>query len=130
MGNAFESPSLNLTPKRGPSVWMDADRSHTLGPQRLALIVGGAVLVAAGLQRRGAGRAGAATLGIACIAAGWFCEGWIADASTWLTRVGRGSGPRLVDTIDQASEDSFPASDPPSSMQIAVSAAVWPTAGS
>ena len=119
MGSAFESPSLNLTPERGPSVWMDAERSHTLSPQGVALIVAGAVLVASGLQRRGASRAGAATLGIACIAGGWFCDRWISDASGWLARLGRRSGRRLVDTIDQASEDSFPASDAPSSMQFA-----------
>lgn len=119
MQNDFERPSLNLTPERGPSVWERDDCGHVLGPEGLALIVGGAVLVASSTRQRRSLGAGTAALGVAFIAAGWFCNRWMPEARSWVARLACRSGRLADETLDRASEDSFPASDAPSSMQIA-----------
>jgi hypothetical protein len=112
-----EMPSINLTPARGPSVWT-RDREHTIDRRWLAMIVGGAVLASSALRRPSSGRVWAATLGLACVAAGLLCQGCSRRLSAALERIKRSwdSGAGSVnDAVDQASADSFPASDAPSS---------------
>jgi hypothetical protein len=94
------------------------DREQTIDRRWLAMIVGGAVLASSALRRPSSGRAWAATVGLACLAAGLLCDGCSRRLSAALGRLTRSwdSGVESVnDAVDQASADSFPASDAPSS---------------
>jgi hypothetical protein len=93
------------------------DREQAIDRRWLAMIVGGAVLASSALRRRSSGRAWAATFGLACLAAGLLCQECSRRLSAALGRVKRSwdSGAESVnDAVDQASADSFPASDAPS----------------
>jgi hypothetical protein len=112
-------PSLNLTPARGPSVWVRMDRESAAERRWLAMIAGGAVVIAAtsAMRRPSNGRAWVAALGLACVAGGVLGRARSRGLPAALHRIGRPSDTGVVDAaIDQASADSFPASDAPSSM--------------
>src|SRR5690349_11736769 len=102
--------SLNLTLKRGPSVW-DDQRGWTSHWRAYGLVTG-AVLAAAALQPRGS-RSWLAGLAFgvaaASLLAGRFTE--TVEAGTHHLRTLRGG--RKDHLVDRASEDSFPASDAP-----------------
>jgi hypothetical protein len=116
---AIDRPSMNLTPRRGPSVWTRNEPSATLTRESLALVSAGACFLAGSLQRRGLGRAAAVALGLSCLAAGWVSDAWISGAVVWLDRVCHPYRHKQDARLDDALDDSFPASDAPSSMQIA-----------
>lgn len=102
---------LNLTLKRGPSIWED-QRTSFSDYWRVYGVAAGAAIAALAMQPRtnrswllglALGVAGTALL------AGRFST-TIADATRQITRLRTTRKDHVVDT---ASEDSFPASDPP-----------------
>ena len=109
-----EPPSLNLTPQRGPSVWHQIDRKPPLCAAQLAAIAGGMLLVASSIRQRSSRDTWIAAMGMGAIAAALFCRGPVSSLGLRLKHH------RLrYDAVDHASEDSFPASDPPSSGHVA-----------
>jgi hypothetical protein len=113
-----QSPDLNLTTHRSPvSVW---DRSGWDGTrQQLALTrwllgVGGGALAIQGVRQRSV--AGSVLAGLGGTLAWWALtgEGDLSAARQWLTRAIRDVVGDDDDAIQQASAESFPASDPPS----------------
>jgi len=78
---------------------------------QLAAVTGGALLVVSSVRQRPALAPWIAALGMSCIAGALFC-GPSSQLSLRLKQRRQAHDP-----IDQVSEDSFPASDPPSSMQ-------------
>ena len=110
--------TTNLTPRRAPqSVW---DRPGWDGsPQQLTTLrillgVGGAALAAQAVVRRRSWT-GAALAGLGGSIAWWAlaCEGDVNDARRWFRRMfERFAGDD--DLVQQASAESFPASDAPS----------------
>jgi hypothetical protein len=107
-----EPPSLNLTPQRGPSVWAELHKKPSMSMGQLAAVAGGALLIASSVRQRSSRDAWVAALGMGCIA-GVLVSRSSFGFSLWF----RQSQP-AYDAIDQTSDDSFPASDPPSSMQV------------
>lgn len=107
---------LNLAPARGPSAWARLDRESKMDQRSLAAIVSGAVLTASALGRPSAGRRWAATLGVACVVAGFVSHSSSRRLYAALGRLLNSGGSQLDDAIDQASSDSFPASDAPASI--------------
>lgn len=105
------STSLNLTLKRGPSVW-DHPRRSPSSYWRVYGVAASAVLATLATARRDNRQLlfGLA-LGIAgtCLLAGRFSS--TLNASARQLRVRRGAHNDPI--VDRASEDSFPASDPP-----------------
>jgi uncharacterized membrane protein len=104
----------NLAPQRGPSVW---DRPETPAgwsleeSERWCVGICGATLALLGLRQRSTG-------GILLAAAGGIVALRAAlghrDLFAVRCAVQRLAGPAASDQIDQASDDSFPASDAPS----------------
>jgi len=107
---------LNLAPARGPSVWARMDRESRMDQRSLVAIAGGATLIASVLGRPSAARRWAAVFGVAGMAAGFMCHSGSRRVSDALQRLLRPGASRHDDAIDQASLDSFPASDPPASI--------------
>ena len=110
------SQPLNLTPARGPSAWARLERESKMDHGSLAAIAGGAMLTASLLARPSTGRRWAAAFGVACMAAGCVCHSGSRRLSAALGRLLRPGASQLDDAIDQASSDSFPASDAPASI--------------
>jgi hypothetical protein len=114
-----ESIDLNLTTHRAPSsVWerngWDGTRQQ-LALTRWLVGIGGGALALQGLRRRSV--SGSILAGLGGSLAWWALtgEGDLSDARQWLTGVvGRMTGERDGDAIQQASAESFPASDAPS----------------
>lgn len=104
----------NLAPPRGPSVWdrPQAPAGWTLEEsERWCVGICGATLALLGLRQRSTGGALlAATGGFLALRA------MLGHRDLYALRcaVQRLSGERASDTIDQASDESFPASDAPS----------------
>jgi hypothetical protein len=107
-----EPPSLNLTPERGPSVWHELHKEPAMSPGQYAAIAGGALLIASSVRRRSNRDAWIAALGMGCIAGALFYRRPLAAISLRLKQ-----SRQSFDALDQTLDDSFPASDPPSSMQ-------------
>ena len=106
--------SLNLTPERGPSVWDRLDRRATERRGHVTLIAAGALLAAWWLRRRSIRQIWPVAL--AAGAAGAYWSG-LSPANLTVRRR-RAPGAQDDAMVDVAVEDSFPASDPPSSMQV------------
>ena len=109
---------LNLTTHRHPSsVWertgWDGTRQE-LTATRWLVGIGGGALMAEGLRRRTL--SGAFLAGIGTSLAWWAltCEGELPDARGWFAGVARRLARERDDAIQQASDESFPASDAPS----------------
>jgi hypothetical protein len=115
----LDPPSTNLAPQRGPSVWNAPPASTRAGAGAVALVAGGVILLASSLRKQGNERAGGIALGAACLAAGWMYEGWTAGIGAFVDRVRHPSKAHVDARLDDALDDSFPASDAPSSMQVA-----------
>ena len=107
---------LNLAPARGPSAWARMDRESKMDQRSLVAIAGGAILTASALARPSTGSRWAAAFGVVCMTAGFFCHSGSRRLSDALERLLNSAGSQHDDAIDQASSDSFPASDPPASI--------------
>jgi len=121
------SAPSNLTPSRGPSVWdrpaaglswKDIDVEHWLE------ITAGVALAAAGLSRRSRGGALLALAGGTLVARALLGS---RDVTVLRTRLQSWRGRARVNAVDDAIEESFPASDPPS-WTAGTTAARWPGA--
>jgi hypothetical protein len=112
------APDLNLTAHRtaGASVW---DRRGWDGTRELAMTrwlvgVGGGALAVEGLRRRGVTGSFFAGLGGSLV---WWAltgQGDLSTARRWFTDVIEHGPWRSADLVQEASADSFPASDAPS----------------
>ena len=118
MPNANGPRELNLQTHRAPeSVWnrrgWDGSREK-IAITRILIGVGGAALAVQGIrQRNWTGRALASMGGTLA----WWAltgEGDLSQAREWFTRVVGRARETYEDLIDDASAESFPASDPPS----------------
>jgi hypothetical protein len=101
---------MNLTLKRGPSVW--DDRPGAAVNWRVAAAAGGLVITAVALSSRSRHSNWVAGLGLCGVAASLLTGRWSSTFQAGcraLRVVGRTPPDRVV---DRASEDSFPASDP------------------
>jgi hypothetical protein len=113
-----KSQELNITAHRaaGPSVW---DRRGWNGTSELAMTrwfvgVGGGALAIEGLRRRGFQGSFFAGLGGSLV---WWAltgQGDLSTARRWFADVLEHAPWRSVDVVQEASADSFPASDAPS----------------
>jgi len=92
------------------------DRESRMDQRSLVAIAGGAVLTASALGRPSTARRWAAAFGVACMAAGCVCHSGSRRLSATLERILHPGAAQHDDAIDQASSDSFPASDPPASI--------------
>ncbi len=77
-----------------------------------AAVTGGALLIASSVRQRSRRDTWIAALGMSCIAAALFCRRPLAAIGLRLKH-----SRQSFDALDQTLDDSFPASDPPSSMQ-------------
>lgn len=112
--NDTTAPSLNLTPQRGPSVWDDLHRKPAMNAAHLAVLTGGALLLASSMRQRNVRGLWTAAFGAGLIAGAALCP----RPMTWPAAL-RFATPRdHYDAVDLASADSFPASDPPSAGQV------------
>jgi hypothetical protein len=101
---------MNLTLKRGPSVW--DDRPSAAINWRVAAAAGGLVITAVALSSRSSRSNWLAGLGLCGVAASLLSGRWsstLQAGSRALRIIGRTPPDHVV---DRASEDSFPASDP------------------
>jgi hypothetical protein len=106
-------PSLNLRLDRGPSVWNRLDQRSTERQGQLMLVAAG-VLLAVWWLRRGSKR----TLWPLAIAAGVAGMTWSGFSFSNRRAAQPRAGSQNDTMVDVAVADSFPASDPPSSMQV------------
>jgi hypothetical protein len=115
---ATPNSELNLTTHRAPaSVWDKRgwDGSADTRPiARLLLGVGGAALAIQGIRRRGA--TGSILLGLGSSLAWWAVTGrsTMPDARRWVDAARSRLIPDSHDVVHESSDESFPASDPPS----------------
>jgi hypothetical protein len=112
-----DTNGLNLTTHRAPtSVWdrrgWDGSRER-LAMTRWLVGVGGGALAVQGLRQRSA--TGGVLAGLGGSLAWWAltCEGYLSEARRWFGRVAERAGWIREDRLQDASADSFPASDPP-----------------
>jgi hypothetical protein len=106
----MESPPMNLTPERGPSVW-DAPRSSGVNWPMAALAIT-SLIAAYAWRSRSEHRALIAGLGFGTLACGLLARGGPERLAAQWNRIRPPIEPD-EDDVDRASEDSFPASDPP-----------------
>lgn len=100
---------LNLTPERGPSVWVESRREL---PWATAAIAGGSALTAYAWNSRSPLRPLIAGLGMSGIVLGLFANGGSQRLINAWQRLAC-SDELPLDPVDLASKHSFPASDPP-----------------
>ena len=91
-------------------MWHQMDKKPAMCTAQMAAIAGGTLLVASSIRQRTSRDTWLAAMGMGVIAGALFCR---APFSALGLRFKHRR--RRNDAIDQASEDSFPASDPPSS---------------
>ena len=105
------STPLNLTLKRGPSVWEEPATSFTDYWRVYGVAAGAAIAVLALQPRANRSWLFGLAIGVAgtSLLAGRFCSTF-AEAARRINRLGSAPNDHVV---DRASEDSFPASDPP-----------------
>jgi hypothetical protein len=114
-----EAHGLNLTTHRSPSsVWdrrgWDGTREQ-LAMTRWLVGIGGGALAVQGLRQKSV--LGSVLAGIGGSLAWWALtgEGDLSEARRWFGEIVERAGWRRQDLVHDASADSFPASDPPSS---------------
>ncbi len=116
--DAAMPPNLNLTPRRGPSVWARIESRPNRTAARAMVAVGAAAMAGTFLRRRstyGKGMiAAGVTLGAIAYLRSRSCLTLRDVTQSWM-----GGRTHAEEAIDKASADSFPSSDPPSSMQTA-----------
>jgi len=105
--------SRNLAPERGPDVWSapPAGRAGELLPERLLAAMCGGVLAVYGVRRRTRPGAFLAVVGGAIALASLVPRGPLAAFGERLRERLRLRAPH--DTVDDSSDESFPASDAP-----------------
>ena len=118
MANSNAPRELNLQTHRAPeSVWdrrgWDGSREQ-IAMTRLLLGVGGAALAVQGIRQRS--WTGRALAGMGGSLVWWALtgEGDLSQAREWFTRIVGRAQKSYEDLVDDASAESFPASDPPS----------------
>jgi hypothetical protein len=107
---------LNLAPQRGPSVWEQkqsgASSAWTLEEsERWCVALCGSTLAMLGLRQRSASGALLAALGGALAVRAMLGHRDLWNLRCWAERLRAAGQP--VDPVDAASDESFPASDPP-----------------
>ena len=106
--NDNAAPSLNLTPQRGPSVWDDLHRKPSMNAAHLAVMTGGALLLASSMRQRKVPGLWTAAFGVGLIAGAALCP----RPMCWPSLLRFAQPKDHYDAVDQALADSFPASDP------------------
>jgi hypothetical protein len=112
------SKELNLTDHRvtGSSVWdrRGWDGTNELAMTRWLVGVGGGALAIEGQRRRGIGGSFFAGLGGTLVWWAWTGQGDLSTARRWFADVLEHAPWHSADLVQEASADSFPASDAPS----------------
>lgn len=113
--------NLNLSNDRGDrNVWQDSaavglvERLGSLGTNRALIVAGGATLAALGLRRRGVIGGLLTAVGGTLLYRGLTGQDDVTRARAWTAQALRQRGWTSADDVDQAAQESFPASDPPS----------------
>ena len=105
--------SSNLTPRRGPSVWDRKSLQPSIdyyAPQRWALGVTGCTLAVYALSRPSTSARVSAIAAGALAYRAWAGHNDLLTLGKWVQRALR---PMCEDVVTDASDASFPASDPP-----------------
>ena len=112
--------NLNLTNDRDPrNVWTEDTASHlldrlrNLGPERALAVAGGAALAAMGLRKRGILGGLLTAAGGLLVYRGLTGHSDFTQARAWGEAQLRDHGYLQAGNVDEASQESFPASDPP-----------------
>jgi len=113
--------NLNLSHDRDArNVWDDTgaahlmDRLRGLDPARTVAVAGGAALAAMGLRQRGILGGLLTAIGGTLVYRGLSGHADLTQARAWGASALRDRGYLAGDQTDEAAEESFPASDPPS----------------
>lgn len=107
--------SLNLMAHRGRASMWPRMESEQVADAMVALAVG-AIAIAASVRGRPT-RATAAAAGLMCVGSAYLFGSALDRAVRLFSELPGTSRRQREDAVDQMVEDSFPASDPPSSMQ-------------